>query len=78
MLYISKIDGKWHAYLGDTKKNQVYSFGKDNPESGRWYAQWTASGIQYVASPCMTRSGAYRRCKRALEEDLEEGYGGVV
>lgn len=78
MLYISKIDGKWYAYAADEKKHQVYSIGKDDPESGRWYARWTDAGIRYVASPCKTRSGAYKRCVHALGQYAQDGYGGVI
>lgn len=71
--YISKIDGKWYAYAGDSDKFQVFSIGNDNPnDSGRWYAAWTADGIKYVATPLMTRRGAYEKARRNGE------YGGVI
>ena len=62
--YITNIDGKWYAYGGDAKRNQVYSIGADNPKEGRWFGRWTNGGIQYVASPSPTRKAAYRKAKR--------------
>ena len=64
MTYIKNIDGKWYAFEGDLRKNQVYSIGSDNPADGRWCANWCDSGIKYVASPSPTRQAAYQKARR--------------
>ena len=30
--YITKIDGQYYAFAGDTQTNQVYSIGADKPD----------------------------------------------
>ena len=62
--YITQIDGKWYAFEGDSAKHQVYSIGADEPKEGRWMANWTDAGIQYVASPSTTRRAAYQKARR--------------
>lgn len=73
--YITKIDGKWYAFAGDTHNDQVYSIGTDCPrdESANcWFARWTDAGIKYVASASPTRNAAYQKARRHGE------YGGEV
>ena len=70
--YISEIDGKWYAYEGDERKNQVYSIGRDDPETGVWVSRWTDSGIMYVASASPNRAAAAQKARRHGE------YCGVV
>ncbi|MBP5463025.1 MAG: hypothetical protein J6Y20_13025 [Lachnospiraceae bacterium] len=66
--YITKIDGKWYAFAGDTRKAEVYSIGADSPRTGgQWFARWSESGIKYVASPSTSRSGAYKKASRHVE-----------
>lgn len=65
LTYIKQIDGKWYAFAGEYQKNQVYSIGHDNPKGGRrWFASWTNSGIQYVATASPNRSAAYHKAHR--------------
>lgn len=65
--YITKIDGKYYAFAADTTHNQVYGIGRDRPEKGLWFASWSSSGIQYVATPSPTRSAAYQKARHAGE-----------
>lgn len=69
--YITKIDGKYYAFAGDTKQDQVYSIGADNPpkNSGgeRYFSKWNNAGIRWVASPSPTRNAAYCKAHRAGE-----------
>ncbi len=74
--YISKVNGKYYAFAGDIKKDQVYSIGADNPprETGAdcYFASWSIGGIPRVASPSTTRRAAVAKAKRHGE------YGGEV
>lgn len=62
--YITQIDGKWYAFEGNEKDGKVLSIGADNPENGRWTANWTDAGIQYITSPSPTRKAAYQKARR--------------
>lgn len=64
MTYITKIEGKWYAFEGDTSNNQVMSIGNDDPREGRWFARWSDAGIKYVASSSPTRKAAYQKARR--------------
>lgn len=63
--YISEIDGKYYAFSANVEQNQVYSIGRDNPESGRWCAKWNSAGIKYVASASPSRAAAVAKARRA-------------
>lgn len=69
--YITKIDGQYYAFAGDTKTDQVYSIGADKPgkETGGsvWFGKWNEAGIRYVASPSPSRAAAISKAKRAGE-----------
>lgn len=69
--YITCINGRWYAFAGDVHRNQVYGIGRDCPPGGGlYYARWTDSGVEYVATASPTRSAAYQKARRAGE------YGG--
>lgn len=66
--YISKIDGQYYAFAGDTVNDQVYSIGRDRPPklsgTGCYFARWSNSGITWVASPSPSRNAAYAKARR--------------
>ena len=66
--YVTKINGEWYAFAGDTSKDQVYSIGKDQPPKGSggycYFASWSDSGIPYVATPSPNRKAAVAKAKR--------------
>ena len=66
--YITKINGEYYAFAGDTAKDQVYSIGADQPpqDSGGccYFAGWSTCGIPYVATPSPNRKAAVAKAKR--------------